>query len=141
VIDTPEVCLKLNGTTNVLVQACPTGKKCGVTITASTQPTEILAELQKGDIKCVDNSAPVAKTAQVPGDYCMTNDNCASKVCKENSCQPKAALGGDCADTSDCGVGQYCAELKCATVKATGSECTTFMECGFLSLCFEDPKT
>ena len=140
-ITAADSCLHLDGT-SVIVQPCPSGQKCSVNVGASTVPQDVINELLKGDIKCIDKPKPTNRTTQLPGDFCRYNYNCLSEKCETNRCAAKVALGGTCKTTSECDVGQFCGgDLKCTAIKKPNDACTKSEECGFLSDCFTDPKT
>jgi hypothetical protein len=74
---------------------------------------------------------------------CKTNDNCYSKICKNEVCSPDLTKENNCERDEDCAAGKYCAsdDKHCYDIKLEGRPCSKNSECGWLAGCFEDPDS
>ncbi len=147
---TPAPCIAV-GTTNINVNACPTGYSCDYAAAG------YLTNLKLTPQTCTQNPAPPnpvpAVTDIAPGDTCITanQDTCNKGTCTNGVCVSTTKPAGACANSKECPLGYYCdssATKTCLAVVAPQGACTmqasitTFSEqCGYHAYCVNSKCT
>lgn len=75
-----------------------------------------------------------------PGDVCIFNNQCRSKLCVNNICSGKSE-NETCTYHYDCNKDLYCESSICKKVKSEGDACTSDVQCDFGTMCSTYNKT